>query len=176
MKSTTKAMLLAALFAALTAIFSQIALPLPFTPVPINLATAAIFLAGALLGSTWGTASQGVFILLGLAGLPVFAKFQSGFGALFGPTGGFIIGYAAAAFIIGILLKGNCASFWKNAAAMAAGLLACYALGTLWFMAVTQRELLAALTACVFPFLPGDAVKIALCAFLARRLSTWALK
>jgi biotin transport system substrate-specific component len=124
---------------------------LPFTPVPINLATAAIFLAGALLGPTWARRAR-AFLFCWTCGPSRLRQIPKRLRRLFGPTGGFIIGYAAAAFIIGILLKGNCASFWKNAAAMAAGLLACYALGTLWFMAVTQRELLAALTACVFPF------------------------
>lgn len=173
MKSITKNMMLAALFAALTAIFSQLVIPLPFTPIPINLATAAVFLAGALLGSFWGSVSQVVFILLGVLGLPVFAKFSSGIGTLVGPTGGYILGYVAAAALIGVLLKENCSSVWKNAGAMTAGLLVCYILGTSWFMIFTQRGLWASLTACVFPFLLGDGIKIALCAFLARRLAPY---
>lgn len=161
----------AALFAALTAVLSQMAIPLPFTPVPINLATASVFLAGALLGAFWGPASQGIFLLLGVCGLPVFAKFASGIGTLLGPTGGFLWGYIAAAAVIGFILKGNCSSLFKNAAAMSVGMLVCYALGTLWFMIFTHKGLLPSLTACVFPFLLGDAIKIGLCAFLARRLA-----
>ena len=68
----TKMMILCALFAALTAVCSMISIPLPFTPVPINLATLSVFLAGGLLGSKYGSASQLVYVALGAVGLPVF--------------------------------------------------------------------------------------------------------
>jgi len=78
----TNRMILYALFAALTAICSMISIPLPFTPIPINLATLSIFLAGGLLGAKGGTVSQTVYVLLGAVGLPVFHSFTGGLGVL----------------------------------------------------------------------------------------------
>ncbi len=161
--SQTTRLLLCGLFAALTAVCSFISIPLPFSPVPINLATLSVFLAGGLLGFKYGTVSQLVYIALGAAGIPVFHNFTGGLGVLMGPTGGYIVGYAAAAFLTGLILH----LFYekKSGAAlvlsMTAGLAACYIFGTVWFMVSTGAGLLPSLTACVFPFLLGDALKIA---------------
>ena len=95
--------LLCALFAALTAIFSQIMIPLPFTPVPINLALLAVWLCGIVLGAKRGAISILVYILLGAIGVPVFHGFMGGIGVLAGPTGGYIVGYLPAVVIFGFL-------------------------------------------------------------------------
>jgi len=166
----TKKMILCALFAALTAVCSMVSIPLPFTPVPINLATLSVFLAGGLLGSRYGAASQTVYVILGAVGLPVFHSFTGGFGVITGPTGGYIIGYIAAAWLTGFLIEKLGHSFLKNIAAMIAGLAVCYAMGTMWFMYITSTGLAAALMMCVVPFLVGDAIKIAAGAFLVERL------
>lgn len=102
--STTFMLTLTALFAAVLAVASWISVPLPFTPVPVNLATLAVTLAGALLGCKYGTLSVLVYILLGAVGVPVFAGFTGGLGHLAGPTGGYIIGYLSSAFICGIIM------------------------------------------------------------------------
>ena len=78
-----------ALFAALTAILSQIAIPIG--PVPINLATLAVFIAGGLMGPVWGAVSMIVYVALGAVGVPVFAMFTGGISIIVGPTGGYII-------------------------------------------------------------------------------------
>ena len=96
-------MSLCGLFAALTAICSWISIPLGFTPIPMNLATLAVFLAGGLLGPKYGPVSITVYALAGAVGIPVFAGFRGGFSVLAGPTGGYIIGYIAAAFVVGLL-------------------------------------------------------------------------
>ena len=101
--SKTKYMSLCGLFAALTAICSWISIPLGFTPIPMNLATLAVFLAGGLLGPKYGPVSITVYALAGAVGIPVFAGFRGGFSVLAGPTGGYIIGYIAAAFVVGLL-------------------------------------------------------------------------
>ena len=101
--SKTKMMIMAAVFAALTAVCSQIQIPL--APVPINLATFAIFITAGLLGKRWGTVSLIVYVLLGAVGLPVFAGFTGGFGIITGPTGGYIIGYIFTAFITGYIIE-----------------------------------------------------------------------
>ncbi|HJB25735.1 MAG TPA: biotin transporter BioY [Firmicutes bacterium] len=172
MKIKTKNLILCALFAALTAVCSQIALVLPITQVPFNLATFAVFLAGGLLGASTGAISQIVYVFLGAIGVPVFAQFSGGFQNLIGPTGGYIIGYIAGAWVTGLLVNQfSKRSFFLYALAMAAGLAACYALGTAWYMVLTKANLTASLMLCVVPFLPVDALKIVLAAFLCTRLS-----
>lgn len=170
--SKTVNLMLCALFAALTAVCSFISIPLPFTPVPVNLATLAVFLAGGLLGHKYGTVSQLVYIALGAAGLPVFHNFTGGLGILAGPTGGYIIGYAAAAFLTGAvihLLKQK-DSLLALVGAMLAGLASCYLLGTLWFMISSGSGLYVSLAACVIPFLPGDGLKIVAACLLIKKL------
>ena len=88
-----------ALFAVFTTVCSQISIPLPFTPVPVNLALLSVFMSGYVLGSVKGVISQLVFILLGCVGVPVFANFHGGAGILVGPTGGYIVGYIVTSFI-----------------------------------------------------------------------------
>lgn len=166
----TKRMILCGLFAALTAVCSMISIPLPFTPVPINLATLSVFLAGGLLGSKGGTVSQTVYVLLGAIGLPVFHNFTGGLGILTGPTGGYIIGYVAAAWLIGLAIEKLGHHYIKIFIAMIIGLAACYLLGTLWFVYLTNTGILEALMLCVVPFLLGDAIKIAIGAALVKRL------
>ncbi len=177
--SKTAYMALCGLFAALTAVCSYISIPLGFTPVPVNLATLAVFLAGGLLGKKYGTISLAVYTLLGAAGVPVFAGFRGGFSVLAGPTGGYIIGYILAAFLIGLILdhtlnraSSPATEYLYCIIAMIVGLAACYFLGTLWFIISTGTGIWAALVACVFPFLPGDALKIAAASILIRKLRT----
>jgi biotin transport system substrate-specific component len=166
----TKKLILCSLFAALTAVCSMISIPLPFTPVPINLATLSVFLAGGLLGSKGGAVSQGVYVVLGAVGLPVFHSFTGGLGILTGPTGGYIIGYVAAAWLTGFIIEKLGHSFVKNMTGMAAGLAVCYALGTAWFIYITSTGPAAALMMCVVPFLFGDALKILAGSILVMRL------
>ena len=168
-----RSLTLAALFAALTAVCSQIQIPLPL--VPINLALFSVHLCGALLGAKYGAVSMTVYLLLGLIGAPVFTGMGAGPAVLFGKTGGYILGYVLAALIAGLWRERWGYSFLRLCLGMALGTLACYALGTAYFMFVTHMNLLVSLTYCVFPFLPGDAVKIALAAWLAVRLSKTSL-
>lgn len=164
---STRTLILCAIFAALTAVFSQIAIPLPM--VPINLAMLAVFIAGGVLGPWAGALSQVVYVLLGAIGLPVFAQFTGGLSIIVGPTGGYIAGYVVAALITGLTVQKWCKSL-PLALGMVVGLVACYALGTAWFMVVTGSALGAALLTCVVPFLIGDAIKIAIAAALSPRL------
>lgn len=176
-------LVLAALFSGLTAVLSWINIPLFFTPVPVNLALIGPYLAGLLLGVRYGCLSQLLYILLGCIGLPVFAGFSAGAGVLAGPTGGFIAGYVLCAALCGLSGRRAYASAGRSAYAsgsasagrrvvlMCGGLLACYGCGLAWFMISSGSTLGAGLVACVLPFLPGDAVKIAAAALLAARLN-----
>lgn len=161
-------MMLCALFTALTAVCSQIALPMPWG-IPVNLALFAVYLAGVRLGPVWGAVSQLVYLGLAAVGVPVMAELSGGPAALFGRTGGYAIGYLAAALITGALAARR-QTFLRFCLAMAAGCAGCYALGTVWFMAVSGIGLWQSLTLCVLPFLPGDAVKILLAAWVGVRL------
>jgi len=166
----TKGMILCALFAALTAVGGLIAVPLPFTPVPITLQTFFIFLAGALLGKYLGALSQLIYLLLGVVGLPVFAKGSSGIGILLGPTGGYLIGFIPAAFLIGCILeRREKPPLGLIFLAMVVGLLAIYLPGVGWLMWVARLSLVKGLLLGVLPFLPGDAVKIVVGALIVGR-------
>lgn len=103
MKLTIRKMANIAVFAALAAVFSQISIPIG--PVPINLALLAVFAAGGMLSAAEAVFAVMLFLVLGAAGLPVFAGFNAGLGALFGPTGGYLIGYLPAAFLLGSSAK-----------------------------------------------------------------------
>ncbi|MDO4517585.1 MAG: biotin transporter BioY [Bacillota bacterium] len=170
-KSNAVALALCGLFAALTVICSWISVPLGFTPIPVNLATLAVFLAGGLLGPKYGTTSMIVYTLLGAVGIPVFAGFRGGVGVLAGPTGGYIIGYILAALIIGLLLQSlKTHPVVRCVVALICGLATCYALGTAWFMISTNTGFVAAMLSCVVPFLLGDALKIIAATILILRL------
>jgi biotin transport system substrate-specific component len=160
--SNTFYIVMVAMFAAAIAVASWISVPLPFTPVPINLATLAVTITGALLGKKYGLMSVVTYILLGAVGLPVFAGFSGGLGHITGPTGGYIVGYAASAFLCALFLDILCKeklTWWGIAVSAAIGTAACYVLGTIWFMALTNTGLIPSLTMCVLPFIPGDVIK-----------------
>ena len=181
--------MLCALFAALVAICSQIFVPLPFTPVPINLALLALWVCGGVLGAKKGAIAIIVYILLGMIGVPVFAGFQGGLGVLAGPTGGYIIGYLPAVIIMGLLSQGSlqAGQHPANEALVMRGrkavvnvlliilrglpaLVACYALGTAWFIISTGTGFWAAMLMCVIPFIPGDALKLVAAAVVCEAL------
>jgi biotin transport system substrate-specific component len=98
-------MIYAAMFGAATAMGAYIMIPLP--PVPITLQTLFVVLAGALLGGRLGALSQVVYLLLGIIGLPVFHGGKGGLGILLGPTGGYLVGFIAAAYVVGKLIEVN---------------------------------------------------------------------
>ena len=154
-------MVLCAMFTALVAVCSQIAAPMPWG-VPINLALFAVYMAGTMLGPVWGTASQVVFIALAAIGVPVLANFQGGPSAIFGKTGGYILGYILCALIVGALSHKFAFNFKNLCLSMVLGVAVCYAFGTIWFMVLTGMNLATSMGYCVIPFLPGDVVKLSL--------------
>ena len=158
-----------ALFAALTAVCSQLAIPMPWG-VPINLALFAVYMAGTMLGPVWGAASQLVYLLLAAVGVPVMAGMQGGPTVLLGKTGGYAIGYILTALITALLSKVLGRKFWALCVAMVVGCAACYVLGTIWFMVLTGLDLPTSLTYCVIPYLPGDVIKIVLASLLTIQL------
>ena len=156
---------------ALTAAAAQISIPLPFTPVPFTLQPMVVLLGGAALGSRLGMASQVVYLILGIAGLPVFAAspvLPQGVFRLLGPTGGYLLSYPLAAFATGVLAeRGFDRRYLTSVVAMAAGLAIVFASGVAWlawFARPTHLGLNAALATGLYPFVPADLFKICLAA------------
>ena len=173
LKSSVNDIVMVSLFTALIAICSQIIIPSP--TIPFTLQTLAIFIAGGVLGCKKGTLSIVIYIILGIIGIPVFAQFGSGLGAILGMTGGYIIGFVFTAFITGLMCEKLGRKFWVLILSMALGLLVCYAFGTAWFIVIYSQKiqsigLWSALSMCVFPFLIFDAAKIACAAIIVNRL------
>ena len=164
-------MVFASLFAALTAAGAYIQIPIPFSPVPVTLQVFFVLLAGSMLKSKWGSLSMIVYTLLGIAGLPVFAGGSSGIGVLLGPTGGYIIGFILAAYILGKLSEktetADKPRLLINALNMIAGVLVLYACGFIQLVFVANIGPIAALALGVVPFLPGEIVKTAVAAYIA---------
>ena len=154
-----------ALFAAMIALCAWLGLPLGHTV--FTMQTFGVLLALGLLGGRLGTASIGCYLLLGAAGLPVFSGFRGGIGAILGPTGGYLWGFLATGLVFWALEK------WSRPLAMASGLLACYACGTLWYMTYAGGGLAAVLIQTVVPYLIPDAAKLLLALRLTRRLKPY---
>ena len=175
------------LFAALIAVSGFIAFPLPGTPVPIVLQNMMPILASGLLGGLYGTASTVLFLIAGLLGLPVFSGSRGGLAHLLGPTGGFLIGYlAAAAFLIIFFRKPGAKdltlvssgknnsikliNYLKIIAASFSGFALIYVFGIARFMQLTNRGLFESLSLACLPYLPGDFIKMILVSALIYKL------
>jgi biotin transport system substrate-specific component len=158
----------ASLMAALMAAGAFLALPVG--PVPIVLQNMFVFLAGLLLGSRWGLASVAVYLLTGACGLPVFAGGMGGIGRIVGPTGGYLIGYLPAVFIIGFISEKSKARIGYDIAAMICGTIVLYACGVTWLKVLTGMTWFKTLAAGMYPFLAGDVLKIVAAALIAKAL------
>ena len=166
----TRNLVRAAVFAALTAILSQIVLPIG--PVPFNLAVLGAYLSGCLLDPVWAFASQMVYLLLGLVGIPVFAGFSGGPSALFGPTGGYIVGYVPLALICGLAVSAAPKNRVVQFIGMILGTAVLYTLGTAWYCFQSGNPLGVAMGYCVIPFLPGDFIKMVVAAGVGPMIRT----
>ncbi len=163
---TLRAMVLASLMAALTAVGAYIQIPIG--PVPIVLTTLFVLLSGLLLGGRWGLTSMGVYLLVGAVGMPVFAGGRGGLAHFLGPTGGYLVGYGLSAWVVGSISE-RCkgVAVWEVGAVIL-GVFSIYALGVPWLKVVAHLSWTKAVVVGVLPFLPGDAVKAAVALALAR--------
>ena len=150
---------------ALIALGAQVAVPM--WPVPMSLQTLAVVLVGLTAGSRLGAAAVLAYLAQGLAGLPVGAGGMAGPAWLFGPTGGFLLGFVALAFAAGWLVeRGFARGFWGTFGCTLAVSAALYVPGVLWLTAVTPLTLARAAEVGALPFLAGDAVKAVLAALV----------
>lgn len=155
-------------FVGLTA---QLAIPLPFTPVPLSLQTFSVLLTAAVLGSTRGVLSMALYVVAGMAGVPWFAQHHSGWSFA---SFGYVLGFLVAAALVGKLAeRGADRTPLRAAGMMALGNLAIYAVGVPWLMVFAGISFPTAIALGVVPFLIGDAIKIALAAGLLP--ATWKL-
>lgn len=169
-------MILCAVFAAIMAVCSWLTIP---TTIPFTLQTLAVFCTLCILGGKFGTVSVIVYLLVGLAGVPVFAGFSGGVSAFLTPSGGYLIGFVFTALVYWAITAAFGDRTLVKIIALAAGLIVCYIFGTVWFMifysnTVEPVGVFTALSWCVFPFLVPDAAKLAVAAVISRRLSKYA--
>ncbi len=150
-----------ALGSALICVSAWIAIP---WPIPFTLQTLGVFLVLELLGGAGGTAAVLIYVAMGMLGLPVFSGFQGGLGVLLGPTGGFIVGFAAAGPIYWLITRAGRRSRITRILAMTAGLLVCYTLGCVryafGYTSSTIAGFSAAVMQCVLPFIIPDIIKL----------------
>ena len=146
------------LFAAVIAVTAHITIPMPMG-VPITMQSFAIILAAVVLGPKLGALSVLIYLALGAVGLPILAGFTGGIDRFVGPTGGFLISFPLLAFVVGLGARRRSAGRWVYPAALVGGIVLNYAVGCAMFCLLMHVPVSAALTACVLPFIPGDAVK-----------------
>ena len=171
-RGKTYEMVYIGIFTVLIAVCSWISIP---AAVPFTLQTFGVFMAVEVLGGKRGTMAVLVYILMGAVGIPVFAGFQGGIGVIFNTTGGYIVGFLCSALIMWAAESLFGKKPLVRLLSMAAGLIACYVLGTIWFMVVYGRTtgavgLMTVLGWCVIPFIIPDLVKIGLAYFISRKI------
>ncbi len=149
-----------AMMTAIVCVLGPIAITIPMSPVPISLGSLGLYIIIYILGPKRGAISCLLYILLGLAGTPVFTGFTGGVAKLFGPTGGYIIGYLPMTLIIGFFIE-KFEKKWIQFAGYIVGTAVLYLFGTLWLAISAEMGFYAALFAGVIPFIPGDIAKMA---------------
>lgn len=182
MKSTTKDMVFIALSTTIIVICAFITIPFY---VPFTLQTFALFTIIGLLGTQKAFFSVCLYLILGAIGLPVFSGFKGGIGILFGPTGGYLIGFLLTTIVSGTFLhmylrKGKL-SFIRFAIPMFLGLIVCYLFGTAWYILLYTNStesisFTSVLSICVFPFIIPDCIKIILSAYVVKLLKKHIVK
>lgn len=163
-RSKLQMLIVTALFAAITGILAQVVIPLPL--VPITGQTLAIGLAATILGSRYGTLSSILYIIIGAVGVPVFAQMTSGFGVIFGPTGGFLVGFIPTAFIIGYYLEKTKFTILQAFIANIIGMFVTLIIGTVWLKFVADLSWMAAFMSGFAPFIVGGIIKAILAAWI----------
>ena len=158
----------AVLIAALTAVLAQVSIPVPGIAVPFSLQPFAVYFAGLLLGPVWGGFALLLYIVVGLAGAPVFSNGGAGIGYFLGPTGGFLVGFLLAAIVIGAIAHRRVeprplseVGAVSQVVALAVALVVIYGVGVPW-LAWAQGIPLGSALSVMTPFIPPDVLKAAI--------------
>lgn len=175
-KSSAYQIALIGIMAAITCILGPLSIPIPFSPVPISFTNLAIYLTAFILGWKRGTISYFIYLLIGLVGLPVFSGFSGGPGKLFGPTGGYLIGFIFMALISGYFIEKFNGKLFMSILGLILATFAAYLLGTGWLAYQANLTFWQALMAGVIPYLIGDGIKIAFAAIVGPILKSRLLR
>lgn len=167
-KINTRQLTLVGVMAAVTCILAPLSLPIGV--VPISLTNLVIYFAIYVLGGKRGTLSYIVYLFIGLVGLPVFSGFSGGFPKLFGPTGGYLIGFIFMAFISGIFIDKFSNKIYMCFLGMILGTIATYIFGTAWLSYQAHLTFNAALAVGVLPFIPGDIIKMVIASLIGPQI------
>lgn len=171
--SKTRTMVLIAMMAAVTCILGPLSLSIPVSPVPISLTNLAVYFTVYVLGMKLGTVSYLIYMLLGLVGLPVFSGISEDTAKLFGPIGGYIIGFIFMVVICGYFIEQWSGKLYMHFIGMVLGTAVCYLFGTVWLAYQANMGFYAALGAGVIPFIPGDLAKIIIALIAGPMIRKW---
>jgi len=169
MTSRSNSLALAALFAALTAVGALISVPLPISPVPVTMQSFFTILSGLILGARLGALSQALYVAMRITGLSQPSGAPPGIASLFGPTGGYLVGFVPGAYVVGMIAtRGDRLTLLRTITASSAGTLVIYIFGLVQlanFLASNsglelQAAIVRAASVGIIPFLPGDVLKI----------------
>ncbi len=170
-KLDIRSIVLCALFVAVCAVCAALYIP---SPVPFSLQIFGVFLSAFLLGCRRGTLAVTCYILLGAVGVPVFAGFRGGLSVIMSATGGFILSFPLVSFFTAYVSKKS-TSKYNRLVGGCAGLILCYTVGTIWFIAITLSQggvvnILSVMAVCVLPYIIPDILKLLLADLLTKRL------
>ena len=172
-KMSVKTIAVIGVLTAVTCILAPLSIPIG--AIPISLTNLVIYFGLYILGTRRETVSYIVYLLIGLVGVPVFSGFTAGPAKMFGPTGGYLIGFIPMAVIAGIFIEKFGRKLIFSMIGMIIGTAVCYILGTIWFVLVMGKtgdpvSVQAALTACVYPFIGFDIIKMVLAALIGPQI------
>ncbi|NLS44916.1 MAG: biotin transporter BioY [Firmicutes bacterium] len=165
-----------AMFTALMCVFAYVFLQLPISPAPISAQTFGVMLTGLILKPKSAALSQGLYLLLGSLGLPVFSGGTSGIGILVGPRGGYLWGFVIGAYVTAAIIQkaeeNNKPISWTilALASLVGGIILVYITGVLQLAIISDLPLITALEIGTLPFIPGDLAKAAIASLIAKRL------
>jgi len=175
-KTYLQKLIYTAFFSALMIVGAYVKIPTPFSPVPITLQTLFVLLSGAVLGPVFGAVSQIIYIMLGVAGFPIFASSLTGPMVLAGPTGGYLIGFVICAFVVGLLCQITTLRaylkvvIWFYMGVFVVGTIIIYVFGAAGLMLFMKISFTKAVTIGVLPFIIGDILKIIAAAYLIEKI------
>ena len=161
-KSSPRRLVLIAMMTAITCILAPLSIPIPVSPVPISLTNLVLLISVYILGWKDASISFIIYLLLGLAGLPVFSGFSGGLGKIAGPTGGYLAGFIFMTVIAGLAVDIFSGKRLPAVIGMALGPAVAYAFGTAWLAIQMDLTFISALSIGVLPYLAGDTLKIIL--------------
>lgn len=166
-------------FALLTALCAQVTIPIPGTPVPVTLQTLAVTVAALTLGGRLGALSMGLYVLLGMVGLPVYADASGGVNVVIGATGGYLLGFILAQPLMARSLRTGQGAYagWRGVVtALVVGHLVIFACGVVWLQLQLGLGWALALDQGLWPFLPGSVVKGGAALFAGLLVAPWACR